>query len=1288
MPTALRRRLRHARRGFGYVVAVTLVLVALVLGLASQVLPLAERNPDQVAAWLSQRAGRPVAFDAVETAWTRRGPLLQLENLRIGEGEQAFAVGDTEMLVSIYAGLLPGVPLSELRLRNLELTVERLADGRWQVRGLPGQQQSGGDPFQALEGLGELQVIDGALRVLAADVGVDITVPRVDLRLQVDADQVRAGLRAWPQAVAGEVATPIDSVLAFNRHSGDGRAYADADRVDLAEWSPLLQLAGVAIQGGQGSVEAWMTLRDKRVAMVTLDTLLEDVTLSGAPVALSAAVDARAQGAAVPVARLERFEARARWQQVDGGWRLDAPALRVDADSQQHVFDGLLLAGGDHYALVADRVDLAPLAHIAALSDRLPAPLRRWLLQARPSGALRQVELHGRRDGSLAMTASVEGLEFKPVADSPGLRGLAGRLEGDASGFSLRLDKRQPVQFDWPRGFGMVHEVRLDGTITGWREGDGWQAGTAGLRVDGEDFGADARGSLWWQGDGTRPRIDLAATVDETAVPVAKKFWVRHKMPESLVEWLDGALVGGTVVGGRALISGDLDDWPFVDNDGRFEARARITDASVAFHEGWPAASGLDLDASFIGNGFSLDGRGTLAAIEVPAIHAAIDDYGDGALTVEASSNADIGQLIGLLQDSPLHELQPETFDAITGSGAAKTDFRLVLPMGHGEFSIQGAVALSNAKLADPRWDLAFDAVNGRVRYSRNGFSAPELRVRHDGRAGTLSLRAGEGLVRHPGNIFEGKLVATFGSDALLQRAPELGWLAPYMDGRSQWSVELTVPKSAAGQTTATRLRLESDLRGTALSLPEPLAKPAGEVLATSVETPLPLGSGEIQVALGDVLALRARTVGGSTGVRVALGSRVVQQAAPASGLVVSGRADIFDAIGWVGMARGGGTGNSAMALRRMDVTARRLHLLGGNFPHTRLLAEPVANGATRVRFEGEALQGDLLVPPAAGAAVTGSFQRVYWQPVPSPTPAPSSTSTAAGTTGTADAIDPRRIPPLSLDIADLGIGDARLGTALVRTHSMANGLQLERLQVREPGQSIDASGSWTGTGATARTELSAKLQSEDLGQLLADFGFAGRLEGGAGSVQMDAGWAGGPAQFGLASLAGRLHLDVRDGRLLEVEPGAGRVLGLLSLAELPRRLTLDFGDFFFKGFAFNQAGGDIRFAGGEASSDNLRIDGPAARINIHGSANLRAKTFNQTIEVLPRTGTLLTVAGALAAGPVGAAIGAAANAVLQKPLGQINAKTYRVTGPWSDPKVEVISREQGRVADKPVPSG
>jgi uncharacterized protein YhdP len=330
----------------------------------------------------------------------------------------------------------------------------------------------------------------------------------------------------------------------------------------------------------------------------------------------------------------------------------------------------------------------------------------------------------------------------------------------------------------------------------------------------------------------------------------------------------------------------------------------------------------------------------------------------------------------------------------------------------------------------------------------------------------------------------------------------------------------------------------------------------------------------------------------------------------------------------------------------------------------------PAANG-TAVTVAGPSLAGALLVPDADSAAIAGRFERVHWR----------AANGKAGAASEAPDVDPAKLPPLTFDIAELRIGDARLGSARVRTQPVAAGLRIEQLQVRAPKQRIDVGGDWLGRGAGARTRMQVTVDSDDFGALLAGFGFGGQLDGGAGSAKFDAGWAGSPAAFKLAALEGTLALDAKDGRLVEIEPGAGRVLGLLSVAQLPKRLTLDFRDFFAKGFAFNRIDGHVRVAGGSARSDDLRIDGPAAQIRIRGAADLRAQTFDQTIEVLPKAGNLLTVAGAIAGGPVGAAIGAAANAVLNKPLRELAAKTYRVTGPWKDPKVEVLKREQSRVS-------
>ncbi|HEU0305889.1 MAG TPA: YhdP family protein, partial [Lysobacter sp.] len=912
--------------------AVVLVLIALLLGAASQVLPLAERHPDRVAAWLSERAGRPVVFDRVETQWTRRGPLLKLDGLRIGEGDKAFTVGDAEMLVSVYAGLLPGRAFSELRLRGLDLTLERAADGRWQVRGLPGQQQADSDPFSALEGLGELQVIGGKLAVIAPSLGVDARIPKVHVRLRVDGDRVRAGVRAWPQPDA----RPLDAALDFDRRKGDGRAYAGAGEADLAAWSSLLKVRGITIESGTGRAEAWAALRDNRIASITVDAALDRLVLRGTPIE---------GGMETPRSRFDHVEARVDYQLIKGGWRIDAPLLRIGRDANAQKLDGLLLAGGEQYALHADEVDAGPLLATLALSDKLSPDLRRWLLASKPQVSLHDVEVAGRRNGPLRARAEIRDLGFDTVGASPGVHGLSGQLDGDGNGFTLRFDPQAEVGFDWPDGFGVVHTMKLSGEAGGWREGAGWRVGTTALRIDGHSvhgaFAVNARGGLWWQGDGTRPWIDVAAEIDDTALPAAKGFWLRKTMPATAVHWLDTALVGGTLTGGRAVVSGDLDDWPFRDNTGLFEATGHIRDATIRFQEEWPATQHLEADARFTGIGFDVDGSGRLGAVGIRQVHASIDDYRGGALTVKAEGNGDAAQLLDVLKQSPLQKDHADTFANVRASGPADVGFALRLPMERGRATaINGTVALRNARLADPRWKLAFDQVNGVATYSRGGFKAENLSVRHEGEPGTLSLRAGTGFVRDGGNAFEAGLDASLGAAELIDRAEDLAWLKPHLSGRSPWTVGIAIPRSAPGTTAPTLLRLNSNLVGTALALPAPLRKPAGTALATTIETPLPLGSGDILVGFGNLMALRARSSKGQTGVRVALGASRVDEPAPVHGLVAGGTADTLDAIDWIALTRGG-EGGSKLPLQRIDVTTRRLQLLGGSFPETRLVVAP-----------------------------------------------------------------------------------------------------------------------------------------------------------------------------------------------------------------------------------------------------------------------------------------------------------------------------------------------------------
>ena len=116
MPTPLRRRLRLARRGLWYVLAGGLVLMALTASVVSQLLPLAERHPDRIAAWLSERSGRTVTFDKVGDAWTVTRSQLDVVGVVPGMDEAAF---DAEAAATGQA-----CPISRALKGNVEISVQ------------------------------------------------------------------------------------------------------------------------------------------------------------------------------------------------------------------------------------------------------------------------------------------------------------------------------------------------------------------------------------------------------------------------------------------------------------------------------------------------------------------------------------------------------------------------------------------------------------------------------------------------------------------------------------------------------------------------------------------------------------------------------------------------------------------------------------------------------------------------------------------------------------------------------------------------------------------------------------------------------------------------------------------------------------------------------------------------------------------------------------------------------------------------------------------------------------
>ena len=152
------------------------------------------------------------------------------------------------------------------------------------------------------------------------------------------------------------------------------------------------------------------------------------------------------------------------------------------------------------------------------------------------------------------------------------------------------------------------------------------------------------------------------------------------------------------------------------------------------------------------------------------------------------------------------------------------------------------------------------------------------------------------------------------------------------------------------------------------------------------------------------------------------------------------------------------------------------------------------------------------------------------------------------------------------------------------------------------------------------------------------------------------------------------MNISVVDGKILNADAGAGRVVGLLSIAALPRRLALDFRDVFGSGFSFDKAAGSLTLENGTAYTEDLVLESTAATMAITGSSDLMEQQFDYIMTVRPGVSQTLPALGAVLGGPGGAAAGLALQGLLRRSLGNATEARYTIKGPWSSPAVEPVA--------------
>ena len=1274
-PIPERPAARRVVRWLGGIAGALVILLALLVGAMRIAITHLPEYRDQIQAWVNETSHLDVRFKSMDARWRFYGPELFISDVAVLAPKggpllaraHAASIGFDLWRAMLHAEMLP----ARITLLQPEIGVVRTPDGRIELEGQAALEDREhrfkiDDLPTGLVGIEDAKVTftdqQGKLGDLILT-GVEVGVRRDRDDLEVEGELElpnRMGTRlAFEGEAHGDLATPES--LAW-------RVDAKTNGIDLKGWHEFLSGALAVPDAGRGRIRATAAFVGTQVTRASVQLQLADVLIPASTVWPSDTTYSTLAGDVWLERKKGLWRLTGRdvklvtgahaWEptRISAAWnRSDSGQLKLEADA--------------NYLRLENLVPLAALAPEGNWRTRVTELL--------PEGEIRALKLNYAAGESAPTryqaTARFADLGFAAVDTAPGVRGLSGEMTTTETAGRASVDS-QAVVFSMPHKFrAPLNADVARGDIHWEHSAEGWRISSRGFTVRNPHANAQADLDLLLPGDASSPILKINSRFQDVVLAEAWRYLPIDKLSEKVLAWLDAAAVAGRASSGEFVFDGPTRSFPFRNGEGEFRISFPVAGMRLHYADGWPDIENLAADIEFRNAGLTGVVRSaTLNGLKVETSRAQFVDFRTGELTINGRATGDVGDALGYLQKSPLAENLGNLFADLRGKGPVAAKVDILLPVKDiQEHKVLVTAEVNQAVLSLVDTPHVLEGLQGVIQFNDKLLSATDLTATYLGGPAHIELSPDVAAGRkRPDNVIHVRAQTPI--PALRQAFDGAESLAA--DGTLDWRGVMRIPVDYGDEPQGTpkrpvTARITSSLRGAAINLPEPLAKPAGDVRPLRVEVQWPEASTAlVRASYGDdvrsQLSLQRERSGwrfDRGGVRLGEGDARLPST---PGLEVRGSVERLDLSQWLAL-RSGGKGKGALSdyLRSVELTVNDLQIFGMRFPDVSGSLLPTQNSWS-VTVDGPKAHGTLQVPfnLTGDEPLVINMTRLGLEAVDSSPEEDVDTQA-----------DPKQWPNITAAIDEFDAYGKHLGATHAEIKRIPDGLSLQSFTAESAGHELTATGSWTNPPTGQRGDLKLKLESTDLQQTLVDLGYGPGLTAKHGLLEADVSWPGAPNATLLGRLNGTMKVEVADGQLLNVQPGAGRVFGLLSIATLPRRLSLDFSDLTDKGFAFDSIHGDFRLESGDAYTQNLLLKGPAAEIGMVGRTGLWRHDYDQTVVVTGSFGQSLPAAGLLAGGP---AVGAAMllfSQIFKEPLKGMARGYYRITGPWESPNVQRV---------------
>jgi len=1243
------------------------VLAAVVVGIGKLLMPYSVHYQPELETWLSKAFNQPVRVESFSGEWKAFGPRISLRGLTLmPEGMQSeIAISRAALDIKPLNALIPGRPLYSFRIIGADLSLVRQPDGRYALSGLGVSNSGNGD--EKSPGLrdvalnGEVRLQDITLSFDDPERGIHLILSNVNGRLTADGRNVSAEIQASvtdrdKQRVVGDLDTTVKIRLDSEQHLAKAQWHIQTGELILSELIRQLPHHPLIPVAGRLNAEIWGEWQAGSPQLMQGVLDLRDAKLSS-------------QSGPLTIDHLNsrfNFEFTAR-----KNWRFDLSDLSVENASEEWQSERFTVARNLPQDLgLWVSADYMELEFPLLLTQRIIASYNTpWpvAIPKRAQGGMTDFDLVLDAKWRVRMAkGQLENGRFWGWEKGPDIEGIDALIDLDNGVGNVSFNGRS-VKLDWLTTFrrpviAALTDCKLE---IQWVDKSDWRIDLNYCELVNEDIRAFGRVRMAW-GDG-KPNVDINVAMERGDISRFGDYWPENVMSKKTVRWLRSSLLSGEVTNGRYSMVGDLDDFPFQNHAGRLQAIAPVKNVNLRYADDWPNTKNVDGTAFFENRGMMVEGRvGDSAGAVVDKVTASIDDFKKPVLDVTYQTTTDLADLIRFIRRTPLLDglaLDPDQF-VFEGKSEISGHLHTELGGSVEPLQVEGSLLLKGNRFTELVSGVVIDGITGSLDYDRDGLKATGLPSQYRGFPVNLDIfsewAADEVFRAH----LSGKLpVEKVIPDVLFEREP----LFYKAMGTTDWDVSLSVAAVEGNEEREVWLEIYSGLKGVSIDLPTPLAKPDHDTWPLLVRYPIRASQHIVSADFPGRLQLKmelSKEDSHPLQAAVELGGKV--GGLPGAGLFsVAGSSPTFDLDGWVDLAVerfSTQEGDGGLTLQNASVSAEQISFFDRQFDKVGLemtYEDAIITG----KFDGADINGTVRYykNEAGSHSMSGEFERLI---MPDPVDQGVSVET-----------DPADLPEMHFYCKEFGYLGLDMGETRIEGYPVSNGFHIESVEAQSPSFIFNARGDWTRDDQGERSDFNIRISSESLGSLLEAMDISSAMRGGQTLVHFDAWWEGPPASFALERLNGEMDVSVIQGNILTADSGAGRMLGLLSLSELPRRLSMDFRDVFDEGFSFDEAKGTMILENGTSRTDDLTLSSTVAEITIVGSTDLVAQTFDYEFAVRPGVSKTLPVIGAIAGGPIGAAAGLALQAILRDALGEAAEARYVIHGPWENPVIEAVAK-------------